>query len=136
MSPWPSFRRLPIALVSFALVATLGGYARRPAGQAATTPFTDIAGTTFEADIEWLWAEDHLWCSGTTYCPNASVTRGQMASFLVRMFDLTEGAAIDAFTDDDGTTHEADINRLAHIGITTGCSATAFCPPIRSVATR
>lgn len=120
--------RLAVPLVALALVATLGGYARPPVAQAATPPFTDIAGTTFEADIEWLFAEGITnGCAATLYCPNDPVTRGQMASFLARMFDLP-ATSTDFFTDDDGTTHEADINRLAEADITTGCTATTFCP--------
>ncbi len=123
------FDRLLAPLAALALVATIGGYAHPPAAQAATSPFTDIVGTTFEADIDWLYAEGiTVGCAPTLYCPKAYVARDQMASFLVRMFDLTEGADIDAFTDDDGTTHEADINRLAHAGIAKGCAPGLFCP--------
>src|SRR3954464_15923975 len=38
------------------LLATASG-ARPAAAEAPTTPFTDIAGTTFAADIEWLYTE-------------------------------------------------------------------------------
>ena len=31
-------------------------------------------------------------------------------------------------TDDDGTTHEPNINRVRAAGITTGCTATTYCP--------
>ena len=121
--------RLTVALVALALVATLGVFARPPVASAGTTPFSDIAGTTFEADIEWLFTEGITkGCTATLYCPDRSVTRGEMASFLVRMFKLTEGGDIDAFTDDDGTTHEVEINKLAASGITVGCTATTFCP--------
>ena len=111
--------RLTVALVALALVATLGVFARPPVASAGTTPFSDIAGTTFEAAIEWLFTEGITkGCTATLYCPDRSVTRGEMASFLVRMFKLTEGGDIDAFTDDDGTTHEIEINKLAASGIT------------------
>lgn len=33
-----------------------------------------------------------------------------------------------AFTDDDGSVHEADINGIAEAGITKGCGGTNFCP--------
>ncbi len=33
-----------------------------------------------------------------------------------------------AFTDDDGSTHEAAINRLAASGVTNGCGAGIYCP--------
>ncbi len=124
----PSFGRVPITLAVVALLATLAGFAQPRAATAATAPFTDIAGTTFEVDIDWLFAEGITkGCSATLYCPNDPVTRGQMASFLVRMFDLPPTDA-DYFTDDDGTTHEIEINKLAASGITVGCTATTFCP--------
>jgi len=118
--------------LALALVATLGAQVHPPA-QAATSPFTDIAGTTFEGDIDWLFAEGiTVGCRPTLYCPNDAVTRGQMASFLVRMFDLPT-TATDFFTDDEGSTHEGDINRLAAADITVGCTPTTFCPtaPVR-----
>jgi hypothetical protein len=65
------------------------------------------------------------------YCPSESVTRGQMAAFLVRALDLTDDGAKDWFVDDDGSVFEADINRLATAGITLGCNPPAsdrFCP--------
>ncbi len=33
-----------------------------------------------------------------------------------------------AFTDDDGSVHEPDINGIFEVGITTGCGGTNFCP--------
>ncbi|HEX7224781.1 MAG TPA: S8 family serine peptidase [Candidatus Limnocylindria bacterium] len=66
-------------------------------------------------------------CGDGKYCPTASVKRDQMASFLVRAFDLP-ATATDYFTDDEGNTHEANINALRESGITTGCTATTYCP--------
>jgi hypothetical protein len=53
-----------------------------------------------------------------------------MASFLVRAFagEGTFDPAPNAFTDDEGSVHEPDIDRLAIMGITTGCGADRFCP--------
>ncbi len=90
--------------------------------------FIDDDDSIFETDIERLAA------SGITkgcnppgndrYCPNDSVTRGQMAAFLVRALGLDAGGAID-FIDDDGSIFEGDIEKLATAGITRGCN-----PPI------
>ena len=55
-----------------------------------------------------------------------------MASFLARALDLPP-ADEDHFTDDDGA-HEDAINRIAEAGITTGCTATRFCPGDRDPA--
>ena len=63
------------------------------------------------------------------YCPHEPVTRSQMASFLVRAFDL-EPAPYAAFDDTLGHTNEADISSLAAAGITAGCSTepARYCP--------
>jgi hypothetical protein len=91
-------------------------------------PFTDIARSAFVDEIVWL-AEQGITtgCSATRFCPTDPVTRGQMASFLARAFDLPAAGA-DYFTDDEGTSHEDNINRIAQAGITTGCEADRFCP--------
>ena len=66
-------------------------------------------------------------CGGTRYCPSGSVTRAQMASFLSRALDLPP-ATRDYFWDDDGSTHEDAINRIAQAGITVGCDSGRYCP--------
>lgn len=69
-------------------------------------------------------------CSTTRFCPNASVTRGQMAAFIARALDLP-AAPVDAFSDDGRSLHEGAINALAAVDITGGCDAgrpQRFCP--------
>lgn len=95
--------------------------------------FTDDEGNTHEADINALAAAGITrGCSPTTYCPDQPVTRQQMASLLARALELPVSFT-DTFGDDDGSSHEADIERLAAAGITRGCSETMFCPfrPVR-----
>ena len=41
---------------------------------------------------------------------------------------MSVGAAGGRFTDDDFSGHEANIEALAHAGITQGCTPTRFCP--------
>jgi hypothetical protein len=97
--------------------------------------FWDDDSSVFEADIEWMAREGITrGCSppaNTKFCPNANVTRGQMAAFLVRALDLTDRLD-DPFTDDDDSIFEADIEKLAAAGITKGCNPaegnTKFCP--------
>lgn len=59
-----------------------------------------------------------------TYRPGLSVTRGQMASFIVREMETITGqqltADADYFDDDNGTEHESNINVLAQHGIAEG----------------
>ncbi len=93
--------------------------------------FTDDNSSIFEADIEKLaTAGITRGCGdGTTFCPDQSVTRAQMAAFLVRALGLTDVDPSIDFTDDNGSPFEADIEKLATAGITRGCGdGTTFCP--------
>ena len=93
-------------------------------------PFTDIEGTTFEADIIWVWLNGITsGCQPTPprYCPLDNVTRGEMASFLARALHLP-ATATDYFTDDETSVHEDNINRVRAANITTGCGEGKYCP--------
>ncbi len=93
--------------------------------------FTDDNGSTFETEINSIAAFGiTVGCNaaGDNYCPNDTITRGQWASLLARALGLTAGAGDNLFTDDDGSVHEANIDRLGTAGITNGCSANNFCP--------
>ncbi len=90
--------------------------------------FTDDSASPHQADINRLAGSAITGgCAPGRFCPRGAVTREQMASFLSRALQLPT-APRDYFTDDAGSPHEADINRLAHAGITGGCSATTYCP--------
>lgn len=96
--------------------------------------FVDDDGSVFEADIEWLGAVGVTkGCNppvNDRFCPEQSVTRGQMAAFLVRALDLPAGVGVD-FVDDDASIFEDDIEALAAAGITRGCNPPdndMFCP--------
>jgi hypothetical protein len=107
--------------------AFAGNPTRTPDG-GSSSPFSDVYTSKFYDDIVWL-AEEGITsgCGNGRFCPNGSVTRGQMASFLVRAFGLpTTGA--DFFSDDNANKHEVNINRLAAAGITSGCDDHRFCP--------
>jgi hypothetical protein len=87
-----------------------------------------VASSIHIDSITWLYYEGITGgCGGGRFCPTASVTRAEMASFLVRALNLPATSS-DFFTDDEGSIHEGDINRLAAAGITGGCTATTFCP--------
>lgn len=103
----------------------------------------DVCDSVPFADTNGHWAVDSIeviYALGITkgcnppandqYCPDADVTRGQMAAFLTRALGLTERLD-NPFVDDDKSIFEADIERLAAAGITKGCNPPAndrFCP--------
>ncbi len=90
--------------------------------------FTDDTGNVHEGNINRIAAAGiTVGCSATRYCPGGTVTRGQMATFMSRAFDLAP-ASTDYFTDETGSVHEANINRLSASGITHGCGGSSFCP--------
>jgi len=90
--------------------------------------FTDDNGSTHEDSINRVRAAGIAFgCSATTYCPNSTVTRGQMAAFLDRALPLADATA-DYFTDDETSTFEDSINRVREGEIAFGCSATKYCP--------
>jgi hypothetical protein len=93
--------------------------------------FTDDDASVFQDDINALFASGITkGCSETEFCPNDPVTRGQMASFLVRGYHLASWSA-DLFVDDTGSVFEQDINALGHSGVTRGCNPPTndrYCP--------
>ncbi len=100
------------------------GYATDP----PSDPFADDNGSLHETDINRLYAAGvTLGCSAGAFCPTSLVTRAQMATFLVRALGLRFGAGSDHFVDDDGSPHEADLDRLFYAGITNGCGNAQSC---------
>ena len=92
-----------------------------------TDPFKDDDGSVFENDIEVLHSHGVTrGCASSLFCPEGLVSRGEMAAFLVRAFDLPASAG-NPFTDDDGSFFEADIAALEASGVTSGCSPGHFC---------
>ena len=94
--------------------------------QVGSMPFTDV--DDFDVQIEWLYGSGITGgCEPTLFCPNAKVSRVQMAMFLDRALNLP-AATTDYFDDDDGKTGEGSINALAKAKITSGCGPRRFCP--------
>ena len=110
--------------------APAGGFAKGPTC-ACDAVFTDVCGSPYRADIEWLAGEGLTTgcdASGKLYCPDKPVSRGQMAAFLAAALSLSDGP--DAFVDDDGSPYEKAIDAIAKAGITSGCDAQKklYCP--------
>lgn len=103
-------------------------------------PLGPGAGSFADVDGELWWAAfvERLAVLGVTagcrvdplrFCPDESVTRAQMATFLVRAFGLQEGSPA-GFQDVADTAHQANIDAPAGAGITAGCRVEPlqFCP--------
>jgi hypothetical protein len=113
---------IALALVVSASVPAFGG------GLPPGGTFTDDNGNAHEGYVEAIAAAGVTsGCEEGLYCPADSVTRGQMASFLARALDLP-ASITDWFSDDDTSTHEANINRIADAGVTLGFSDGTFRP--------
>ena len=100
-----------------------------------------VSGTRF-GDVDPLswWAahverlaglEITLGCGGGAvplFCPEETVSRAQMASFLVRAFGLETDVEPAGFVDVGDSVFAADIDALAAAGVTLGCGERLFCP--------
>lgn len=98
-------------------------------------PFGDIAGHTFEREINCLAYGEVALGNDGTYTPGASINREQMASLLARLIDkavehelepgllvpLPEWDGVDNFVDTDPSSpHTGNVNRLRAAGISLG----------------
>lgn len=90
-------------------------------------PFSDVAGNQHAGDINALAAAGITkGCTATTFCPNATVRRDEMASFIARSFKLADATA--TFSDIAGNPHAGTIGALSAAAVTKGCTSTTFCP--------
>lgn len=90
--------------------------------------FTDDDATPEQAAINRVAAAGITGgCGERRFCPDDTITRGQMASFFDRALNLPN-ADRDYFGDDDGIVHEAAVNRVAQAGLTVGCGEERYCP--------
>lgn len=92
--------------------------------------FGDDAGSEYEGAINAIAAAGITsGCDASApelYCPAQQVTRGQVAIFLVRAFNLPD-ARQDYFSDDEGSFFEDAANSLREAGISLGCEVDKFC---------
>lgn len=125
----------PISRAQFAAMvhraATRAG-ADLPAGDPER--FSDVpANHTHAAAINALAAAGVVHgFDGGVFRPGAFISRAQAASMMVRAYEAITGdplpAGPDAFGDDDGSTHEANINAAAAVGWVQGVKPGQFAP--------
>ncbi len=95
--------------------------------------FSDTSDSVHEAAIACIvFYEVAQGTSDTTYSPETSVTRAQMATF-IRNVLVAGGVDVpanppNAFTDDDTSVHHQAINQLAALGVVSGKTATTYAP--------
>lgn len=95
----------------------------------STDYFSDDSSSPHEANINRVAAAGiTAGCGPNRYCPKGLVTRAQMASFIARAAHLVTGGGRNYFWDDNGSVHEANIDRMAAAGMTSGCGSYQFCP--------
>ena len=122
-------KRLLLPVVILAIAVPAAAASLEPGGT-----FLDDDGNPHEAAIEAISAAGITrGCNppkNDRFCPADSVSRGQMAAFLVRALDLPKSST-DFFGDDEDSIFEQNINSLAAAGITRGCNPPEndrFCP--------
>lgn len=107
-------------------------------GGDAPNAFDDDDGTFHERAINQLAAAGLAAGTGPrTYSPSAPVTRGQLATYLVKVFerrrqvDLPAGR--DRFDDDRHSVHQGSVNRAASMRILSGVAERRYAPdaPVR-----
>lgn len=95
--------------------------------------FTDVGQSTHREAIYCLnWWEIMHGKSDTSFDPQAAMTRGQLATAVTQLMEKS-GYQFDAnppskFSDTKGSTHEANINKLASAGVLMGFSDGTFHP--------
>jgi hypothetical protein len=100
---------------------------------ASVDHFRDDNGSPHEANINRLAEAGIIGGRGDgLYAPDAFVDRGAMAKFLVMAYESRSGRGLsgtaDYFDDDNGTTHEANINKAAAAGFTGGAATGGYGP--------
>ncbi|HEU5113278.1 MAG TPA: S-layer homology domain-containing protein, partial [Acidimicrobiia bacterium] len=97
--------------------------------------FVDDDESVFQTAIEWLALEGITkGCNppvNDRFCPERTLSRGEMAAFLVRAMGYVDDGGGNRFIDDDASVFESAIDKLATAGVTQGCNPPVndrFCP--------
>jgi hypothetical protein len=116
----------------------LVGYVERASAAAlvpdGATGFTDTSGSTHAAAIAKAAANGIVTgYADQTFRPGAVISRAQLVTMAVRATERTLGRALahdgaDAFDDDDGSVHEAAIEKAADNRLVSGVGGRRFAP--------
>ena len=97
----------------------------------STSLFRDVASNGVHAPNIGALAEAGVTsgCESGLFCPDSSITRAQMATFLANALDLDTSSSKAGFGDvPSGGVHTGAINAIAEKGITKGCGSGRYCP--------
>jgi len=102
-------------------------------GTSSAATFNDVASSYLFFDYIGLLGLNGIsqGCGGGAYCPESVMTRAEMAAFIIRALHGESFAynPTPYFTDAPAThSHFKYIQKMKELGITVGCSATAYCP--------
>ena len=128
------FRRLITVASAAVLVASTLAFSSPAVAQ--TQPFTDTSSDSYYSDAVAALADNGIFdgteCAEGMLCPEASIDRKTMAVWTVRALDGQDPTQTsgDRFTDVDANSfHAPFIERMAELGVTSGCGdGSAFCP--------
>ena len=120
-----------VAVLAAVFIATVVA----PAGAQGDAPYPDTSTDAYYSVPVAALADDGVF-AGTEcddgFCPGAPIDRATMAVWTVRVLDGLEPVAVGStrFDDVDAShPHAAFIERLAELGVTTGCrDGTVYCP--------
>jgi len=123
-----------VVLATAILTSATTGYVAEAADLLPGGTFVDDNNSVHQSSIEAIAAAGiTVGCNppdNDRYCPNRSLTRGEMASFLARALNLTEASEV-SFSDAAGSVHAPAIDAISAAGITVGCNPPSndrFCP--------
>jgi hypothetical protein len=92
-------------------------------------PFSDVVRAYQQDPVSWM-ADQGITTgtSATTFSPEATMTRGQLAAFLHRLAGNPGGSPVHPFDDVVSPWQQDPVSWMYDQGITTGTSATTFSP--------
>ena len=142
--------RVVVVVAVLSAVLAPGGLSRSSTAQAQSAGLCDTGSVEQFSDVKPdAYAAAYIHCMKAlglslgrgdgTYGPVSELTRGEMASFLVRLWrdvlrnGCPEGPAA-PFTDISGTAHQENIECLYALGITKGVTATTYGPSAKLTA--
>ena len=106
---------------------------------------TTVPATVFAADYDTHWAKEMIekWSEKEvlkgyedgTFRPNGTVTRGELAAMIVRVFGLTDTSAAAKYTDVENTKwYAADIQKVSSAGIMNDYADATFKPEAQATS--